>query len=65
MEIIEKLIIESSKQEARQEANKEVMNMMGSFLAAVRANAGTVPMIQPNRNKDEAGDYDTDSEDEI
>lgn len=65
MEIIEKRIIESSKQEARQEANKEVMNMMGSFLAAVQANAGTVPMIQPNRNKDEAGDYDTDSEDEI
>ena len=65
MEIIEKRIIESSKQEARQEADKEVMNMMGSFLAAVQANAGTVPMIQPNRNKDEAGDYDTDSEDEI
>lgn len=65
MEIIEKRIIESSKQEARQEANKEVMNMMGSFLAAVQANAGTVPMIQPNRNADKAGDYDTDSEDEI
>lgn len=29
MELIEKRIMESSKQEARQEANKEVMNMMG------------------------------------
>ena len=28
-------------------------------------NADTVPMIQPNRNTDEASNYDTDSEDEI
>ena len=35
----------NAKEEARQEANKEVMTMVGSMLAAIQAGGGTMPVM--------------------
>ena len=45
MDIIEERIRQAAKDEARQEANKEVMTMVGSLLAAIQAGGGTMPVM--------------------
>jgi hypothetical protein len=40
MDAIEERIRYAAKEEARQEANKEVMTMVGSMLAAIQAGGG-------------------------
>ena len=40
MDAIEERIRYAAKEEARQEANKEVMTMVGSMLAAIQASGG-------------------------
>lgn len=45
MEAIEERIRHAAKEEARQEANKEVMTMVGSLLSAIQAGGGTMPVI--------------------
>jgi hypothetical protein len=40
MDAIEERIRYAAKEEARQEANKEVMTMVGSMLAAIQADGG-------------------------
>lgn len=48
MEAIEERIRQAAKDEARQEANKEVMTMVGSLLAAIQAGGGAMPVISPD-----------------
>ena len=46
--------------EARQEANKEVMSMVGSMLAAMQANKGEISIIQQQADTDDNADLDAD-----
>lgn len=48
MNAIEERIRQTAKEEARREANKEVMTMVGSLLAAIQAGGGTMPVINPD-----------------
>lgn len=48
MDAIEQRIRQAAKEEVRQEANKEVMTMVGSLLAAIQAGGGTMPVISPD-----------------
>lgn len=45
MDAIELRIRQAAKEEARQEANKEVMTMVGSMLAAIQAGGGTMQVM--------------------
>ena len=45
MEAIEKRIRQAAKEEACQEANKEVMTMVGSLLAAIQAGGGAMSVM--------------------
>ena len=45
MEVIEERIRQAAKEEARQEANKKVMTMVGSLLAAIQASGGAMSVM--------------------
>lgn len=45
MKAIEERIRQAAKDEARQEANKEVMTMVGSLLAAIQAGGGAMSVM--------------------
>ena len=48
MDAIEQRIRQAAKEEARQEANKEMMTRVGSLLAAIQAGGGTMLVISPD-----------------
>ena len=50
---------------ARQEANKEVMSMVGSMLAAMQANKDAISIIQQQADTDDNADSDDDFYDDV
>lgn len=49
----------------REEANKEVMSMVGSMLAAMQANKDAISIIQQQADTDDNADSDADFYDDV